>query len=94
MKWTTSINDFAHFLKIERGLSNNTISNYIRDIKKLMQYLEDHKISVNPMHIEAELIQQFIYDNAKHLSARSQSRLISGLRSFFDYLIFENYRML
>ncbi len=92
MKWTTSINDFAHFLKIERGLSNNTISNYIRDIKKLMQYLEDHKISVNPMHIEAELIQQFIYDNAKRLSARSQSRLISGLRSFFDYLIFENYR--
>ena len=45
-----------------------------------------------PLSISNETVQQFIYEVAKHVNARSQSRLISGLRSFFNYLIFEDYR--
>ena len=92
MKWNESILDYSHYLKIERGLSYHTIQNYIRDVKKLVYFLDEEKISSSPIGINAELIQKFIYTIAKEISPRSQARIISGLRSYFDYLIFENYR--
>jgi integrase/recombinase XerD len=92
MKWIQAIQDFSHFLKIERGLSQNTIDNYIHDVKKLVHYFEENKMHNSPLNIESETIQEFIYTIAKSVNARSQSRIISGLRSFFDYLVFEDYR--
>ena len=92
MKWNESILDYSHYLKIERGLSYHTIQNYIRDVKKLVYFLDEEKISSSPIGINEELIQKFIYTIAKEISPRSQARIISGLRSYFDYLIFENYR--
>jgi len=92
MKWQNALQDFKLFLQIERGLSKNTIASYERDIQKLNLYLEHHKITASPLEIDAELIQQFIYEVAKKVKPRSQARIISGLRSFFDFLIFEDYR--
>ena len=92
MKWNESILDYSHYLKIERGLSYHTIQNYIRDVKKLVYFLDEEKISSSPIGINEELIQKFVYEIAKEISPRSQARIISGLRSYFDYLIFENYR--
>ncbi|WP_047545906.1 site-specific tyrosine recombinase/integron integrase [Psychroserpens sp. Hel_I_66] len=92
MNWQNAINDYKYYLKIERGLSKNTISNYELDVEKLTNYLELHAISVSPVAIDHEVVQAFIYDASKQLNARSQSRLISGLRSFFSYLVFEDYR--
>ena len=92
MKWNESISDYTHFLKIERGLSLHTIQSYIRDIKKLVIFLDKKKIICSPIEINEDLIQEFIYEIAKEISPRSQARIISGLRSYFDYLIFENYR--
>jgi len=92
MNWSESILDYSHYLKIERGLSSHTIQNYIRDVKKLVYFLDEEKISSSPIGINEELIQKFIYIIAKEISPRSQARIISGLRSYFDYLIFENYR--
>ena len=92
MNWNESILDYSHYLKIERGLSYHTIQNYIRDVKKLVYFLDEEKISSSPIGINEELIQKFIYTIAKKISPRSQARIISGLRSYFDYLIFENYR--
>ena len=92
MNWSESILDYSHYLKIERGLSYHTIQNYIRDVKKLVYFLDEEKISSSPIGINEELIQKFIYIIAKEISPRSQARIISGLRSYFDYLIFENYR--
>jgi len=92
MKWTNALTDYNHYLKIERGLSQNSINSYNQDVKKLLNFLSDNEINVSPITIDTERIQQFIYATAKEVNARSQSRLISGLRSFFDYLIFENYR--
>ena len=92
MKWQQALKDYKLYLKIERGLSKNSIDNYSRDVKKLIDYLESHTISISPVNITSDTLQQFIYEAAKSVNARSQSRLISGLRSFFDYLIFEDYR--
>lgn len=92
MKWQNAIRDFQLFLKIERGLSQNTIDSYSRDLEKLLIYLKDHKVIYSPITIDEDTIQQFIYDVAKKVNPRSQARIISGLRSFFDYLIFEDYR--
>ena len=92
MKWHHALNDYKLYLKIERGLSQNSITNYEFDIKKLIQYLDEHNIDVSPIDISNDVIQPFIYELSKVLNPRSQSRLISGLRSFFSYLIFEDYR--
>jgi integrase/recombinase XerD len=92
MKWQHALKDYKHYLKIERGLSQNSITNYEFDINKLIQYLEDNAILISPLDISSEVVQPFIYEVSKSLNPRSQSRLISGLRSFFSYLIFEDYR--
>ncbi len=92
MKWHQALNDYKHYLKIERGLSINSINNYVLDVKKLIHFLETNNVAKTPISIDHETIKMFIYESAKHINARSQSRLISGLRSFFNYLIFEDYR--
>ena len=92
MKWQNALNDYQLYLKIERGLSENSIESYSRDVKKLMRFLEDNDMSLSPLKIDETHIQEFIYNTAKKINARSQARLISGLRNFFDYLVFENYR--
>ncbi|WP_405605407.1 site-specific tyrosine recombinase XerD [Polaribacter sp. Asnod1-A03] len=92
MIWIDAIKDFKHYLKIERGLSQNTIDSYTRDLEKLTLFLDENKMSLSPISIDKLSIQQFIYEVAKKVNPRSQARIISGLRSFFDYLIFEDYR--
>ena len=92
MKWQEALKDFLLYLKIERGLALNSVENYGRDIQKLILFLEEYEIKKSPINISDETIQQFIYELSKKVNSRSQSRIISGLRSFFDYLIFENYR--
>jgi integrase/recombinase XerD len=73
-------------------LSANTIANYSFDLLRLTNYLESNGISKNPINISEEEIQQFIYAVSKEVNPRSQARIISGLKSFFNYLIFEDYR--
>lgn len=61
-------------------------------MRRLCQFLDDNQIAVSPVNISEAIIQQFIYTVSKQLNARSQARIISGLKSFFTYLIFEDYR--
>jgi len=90
--WQSYIKEYQNYLRLERGLSKNTIENYTFDIEKLLVFLNTHDIQVSPIHISEETIQQFIYEIASKVNARSQSRIISGLKSFFNYLVFEDYR--
>ncbi|CCG53899.1 Tyrosine recombinase XerD [Flavobacterium indicum GPTSA100-9 = DSM 17447] len=90
--WQTYIKEYQNYLKLERGLSSNTIENYTFDIEKLVLFLELNKIEVTPVKITDEQVQAFIYHIASQVNARSQSRIISGLKSFFSYLVFEDYR--
>ena len=90
--WQSYIKEYQNYLRLERGLSKNTIENYTFDIEKLVLFLHQHDIAVSPIQISEETIQQFIYELSSKVNARSQSRVISGLKSFFNYLVFEDYR--
>jgi integrase/recombinase XerD len=86
--WATEIRNYTDYLRIERGLSANSIAAYQRDVEKLQRFYPDF----DPITISEELVQRFVYAIAKLVSPRSQSRIISGLRSFFSYLVFEGKR--
>ena len=90
--WQSYIKEYQNYLRLERGLSKNTIDNYTFDVEKLVFFLEEKNIKIAPIHIGEDVIQQFIYEIASKVNPRSQSRLISGLKSFFNFLIFEDYR--
>ena len=90
--WTKYLSGYRSYLKIERGLSSNSVTGYLYDIQRLLTYLSDHNIAISPLEVDAEHVQQFIYSMAAELNPRSRARLISGLKSFFSYLVFEDYR--
>lgn len=90
--WESYLKEYRNYLKLERGLAINTIENYSFDIEKLISFLVSNNIDVSPITISEEIVQQFIYELSTKVNARSQSRIISGLKSFFNYLIFEDYR--
>ncbi|PWA06371.1 site-specific tyrosine recombinase XerD [Flavobacterium laiguense] len=92
MNWQSYIKSYQSYLKIERGLSKNTIDNYSFDMERLCLFLSQNDIKVSPIVINEETLQQFIYAVSKEVNPRSQARIISGLKSFFSYLIFEDFR--
>lgn len=92
MNWPQSIKAFSQYLKIERGLSDNTVKAYLADLKKLSHWLEQHDTAPAPAKIELAILQEFVYGQAKVLHPRSQARLISSLKGYFNYLVFEDLR--
>ena len=92
MNWQQAVADFRMYLKIERGLSENSIENYSLDIQAFQNFLDKKNSKETPLDCDQETVKQFIYETAKVLSPHTQARRIAGLRSFFDYLIFEKYR--
>ena len=90
MSWENSIKEFKYYLKVERSLADNSVNAYIRDIRKLADFCS--KIKINELNISLNEIREFIADlNSKNISARSQARIISGVKAFFKYLIIEDY---
>ena len=73
-------------------MSKNTVENYSFDLERLCLFLTKNEIDISPLKITEETIQQFIYSISREVNPRSQARIISGLKSFFSYLIFEDYR--
>lgn len=92
MNWKDSLKQYRFYLKIERGMSDNTVVGYEQDVNKLITYLDENSIDASPADIGEETLQHFIYDSSKKTNPRSQARLLSGLRNFFDYLIFDGKR--
>ena len=92
MNWKKAIADYQMCLKIERGLSESSIENYTLDVLGFEQFLINKNITKNPVNCDLSSVQTFIYQTAKSLSPNTQARRLSGLRSFFDYMIFESYR--
>ena len=92
MNWQNAIKDYQMYMQIERGLSKNTIDSYSRDLEKLYFFLHEKEINMSPISINSDVVKQFVYETAKFVNPRSQARIISGIRSFFDYLVFEDYR--
>ena len=91
MNWTSFIKGFTAFLKLERSLSDNSIEAYRRDVIKLTQYLESQQLDLQPVEIKLAHLQDFLkWINQLGMSARSQARMISGIKTFFKYLLLEN----
>ena len=89
MKWNHAINDFKDYLRIERGLSDNSIISYQNDLNKLKSFLSKTKNGIKPLDVSSEHIKEFVYFISKMVKPNSQSRIISGVRSFYEYLLFE-----
>ncbi len=90
--WDIQKKGFKGFLAIEKSLSDNSIEAYLRDIEKLTQYLElENKTHLTPIQVTLEDLQHFLSTLFElGLSARSQARIISGIKAFYNYLIIEN----
>jgi len=91
LDWNQAIKDYKSYLKIERGLSLNSIVSYENDIISLKNYILDNKIKESPIECTPDTVNSFIYNSSKKNSPRSQARKISGLKSFFKFLVFEGY---
>lgn len=74
---------FQDYMRLERNLSSNTIVNYTFDLNRLVVYLFSNEIDISPVTISKLQMQEFLYHVSKELNARSQARLLSGLKSFF-----------
>ena len=90
--WRKVNTDFQNYLRLQRGLSQNTVVSYGLDIGKLIGYLEKYNITEPPDTIQVDTLRQFVYEVSKELNARSQARLISALKSFFKFMISEKGR--
>ena len=89
MNWQSLLKDFKNFLKFERNLSENSTQSYIQDLQKLIRFLSDNNINKKISEINSNVIREFVYQQTKLIKPSSQSRLISSLKNFFDYLIIE-----
>ena len=90
MSWESSIKGFKSYLQIERSLSDNSVQAYIRDVNKFANYAIPSKLS--ELKITREDISNFLVKlNKEDISARSQARIISGIKAFYKYLIIEDY---
>ena len=90
MSWKSLIKGYENYLKIEKSLSSNTVDAYIRDINKMDGFFnsEDSKKKINSINHE-DFQNYLAHLNGLKINARSQSRVISSMRSFFKYLMIE-----
>lgn len=90
LNWDTYIKQFGQYLKLERSLSQNSIDAYVRDVEKLAQFVELSGLKLSPLKITTGHLEKFIHFISElGMSAFSQARILSGLKSFFKYLEFE-----
>ncbi len=90
MSWDIYIKQFKNYLKLERSLAQNSIDAYLRDITKLKEFFEIKGIDRSPLKVSQQDLVDFIeFINELGLSQYSQARMISGLKSFFKFLLYE-----
>ena len=88
--WELHVKHFKSYLKLERSLSDNSIEAYLRDVEKLSQYREMRYPTLSPMQLSYKHLQGFVeYVNELGMSAHSQARILSGIKGFYKYLLFE-----
>jgi integrase/recombinase XerD len=91
MEWKTLIKEYEGFLKLEKGLSSNSINAYLSDINKLEQFLELKETGSGPEELDREHLSQFLtWISELGLSARTQARILSGIKAFYHYLLIED----
>lgn len=91
MNWDSGFENFKNYLKLERGLSNNSIKSYEYDLILFKKFLIANKINDTPLNCKPETIKNYLYKSFSDKKSISQARSISAIKSFFNYLIFEGY---
>lgn len=91
MNWPAALNSFRDYLLLERSLSANSVEAYLNDVRKFVRYLEIEKQEIPPLAVKQDDLEKFIlWVNRLGLESSSQSRLISGLRAFYKFLLVED----
>jgi integrase/recombinase XerD len=89
-QWQSHITLFRDYLKLERSLSVNSVEAYIRDVEKLAQFIDLKYRDTSPLKVTSRQLQSFLhYINEVGMSAFSQARILSGIKAFYKYLLFE-----
>ena len=84
------VREYHTYLKLERGLSNNSIAAYELDLKRLQDYMDSHQIDI--VHASFEDLQNFVFETFKSISsAKTQARLLSSIHSFYRFLLYHQY---
>jgi integrase/recombinase XerD len=90
MNWAESKKGYETFLRLEKSLSQNSVSAYINDINKLVTFLEEHYPDITPETVKLAQLRKFVeWMNEKGVSPRTQARTISGIKSFYKFLLIE-----
>ncbi|WP_062127532.1 site-specific tyrosine recombinase XerD [Geofilum rubicundum] len=90
MNWESEISEFKNYLKLEKGLSDNSIHAYVTDLYKLVQYLRDQGFKDGPEHVTLSHLKDLMeWVNGRGISPRTQARIISGIKSFYKFLLIE-----
>ena len=89
--WQSYINSFKNYLRLERSLADNSVDAYLHDAEKLYQFVLLTDPALTPMQVSEKQLMNFLkYLGELGLTANSQARILSGLKSFFNYLLFED----
>lgn len=92
MSWESYIRQFHDYLKLERSLAGNSIEAYVQDVIKLKQFVEISNSGLSPLQVDQQIILDFLENISEMgLAAYSQARILSGLKAFFRFLLFEEY---
>lgn len=84
MLWSEALPAFKNFLKLERGLAENSVESYLRDIAKLASFLQN---DILPQNVSEEDIHRFLaFLTEIGMSSTSQARILSGLKAFFEFM--------
>ncbi len=90
MNWAESKKGYETYLRLEKSLSQNSVSAYVNDINKLVSFLEEHYPNITPETVKLAQLRKFVeWMNEKGVSPRTQARTISGIKSFYKFLLIE-----
>lgn len=90
--WKATLTEYQNYLRLQRGMSNNSVISYGLDLEKLIIYLEKYQIEESAENITSDTLRLFVYETSKNINSRSQARLISALKSFFTFMMTEKHR--
>jgi integrase/recombinase XerD len=91
MNWNTCLQQFKSYMQLEKSLSGNSVEAYLRDISKLVQYLEVSGVKVGPLAVKSSHLQGLLgWINELGMTPHSQARTLSGIRAFYKFLIMED----
>ena len=90
LNWKQSFKDFETYLRLEKSLSQNSIEAYLYDVSKLETFFKEKEVDISPSQVQYSDLKNFlIWYNKDNKNARTQSRVLSGIRAYFKFLLIE-----